>query len=489
MKSAVESLEPTRVKVTVEAPYEDLKAGIDAAYKKIAGQINVPGFRRGKVPPRIIDQRVGRGAVLEQAIDEVLPGLYNQAVRDNHLHPLSQPEVSVEEIPAVTGPLSGQLTFTAEVDVRPEITLPKFSEITLEVESVEVSDDDVEEALNKLRDRFGSLVGVDRPAADGDFVTIDLVATIGEEEIESVSGISYQVGTKTMIDGLDEALVGMSAGESTTFVSRLVGGEHADEDADVTVTLENVKVRELPDADDDFAQLASEFDTIEELREDLRGEVTSEKASNQALAAREKLMEHLREVVTFPLPQRVIDAEIAAHLEREGKEADDPHAQEIREETANLLRDQLLLDELAERTRVDVSQDELLQFLFNTAQQYGVDPTQFITAADQNGQIPLFIGELRRSKSVAVALRRVAVTDTSGAQVDLSEFLGEDTEAEAAAAKEMEEAAAAVAEAPEAAQAPVEEAPEAPEAPAEEAPAKKPAAKKPAAKKAATSEE
>lgn len=474
MKSAVENLEPTRVKVTVEAPYDELKAGIDAAYREVASRVNIPGFRRGKVPARIIDQRVGRGAVIEQAVNEALPVLLRDAIAENGLRPMGRPEIDVTEVPAMTGPLGGQLVFTAEVDVRPEFDLPEVEGLTLTVDSAEVTDEDVESRLTSLRERFGSLTGVDRAAETDDFVVIDLVATVEGEEAESVSGISHQVGAGNMIDGLDEALAGMSAGEETTFTTRLVAGEHADKDAEVKVTVVEVKVRELPEADDDFAQLASEFDTIEELRADLRVQVGRERTANQATQAREALLAHLRENTEFPLPQRVVEAEIAAHLEREGKDSDDPHAEEVREETEDMLRVQLILDSLSERFAVQVAQDELLQYMFSLAQQYGMDPSQFITAADQNGQIPMFVSELARNKSLAVALRRVTVVDGAGVTLDLKELVGEDSEEEAAAIAEAAERAAQKAAAS-AAQAPAEEA-AAEEAPVEEA-AKAPAKK------------
>lgn len=436
MKSAVENLEPTRVKVTVEAPYDELKQGIDAAYREIANQITVPGFRRGKIPARIIDQRVGRAAVIEQAVNAVLPQLYRDAITENEIKALGSPEVDVTEIPAVTGPLGGQLVFTAEVDIRPEIVIPDLSGVVLEVETSEVTDDDVAERLTSLRERFGTLVGVDRPAQEGDFVVVDLHATIGEEEIESVSGISYEIGSHNMIDGLDEALVGMAVDDEKTFTTRLLAGEHASEDAEVLVRLTAVKERELPEADDEFAELASEFDTIDELLDDLRAKVASDKTANQAVAAREALMVHLRENADFPLPKRIVEDEIKAHLEREGKPEDDPHGEEIREDTEKQLRDQLLLDVLAETFTVEVTQDELLQYLFSASQQFGVDPSEFITSADRNGQIPQFVGEISRTKSLAVALRKVRVLDAAGNAVDLTPFIGQDDEAGAPAEAE-----------------------------------------------------
>lgn len=443
MKSAVETLEPTRAKLTVEVSYEELKPSIDHAYSHIAEQVNVPGFRKGKVPPRIIDQRVGRAAVIEHAVNDALPGLYRDAVAETGIKPLGQPEVDVTEVPNITGALGGQLTFTAEVDVRPEIALPDLSGYELTVDSVDVTDEDVEQRLESLRERFGTLVGAERPAAEGDFVSIDLTATVGEEEVDSVTGTSYQVGSGTMLEGLDEAITGLSAGETATFTSTLVGGERAGEEASVTVTVNSVKERELPEADDEFAELASEFDTIEELRADLREQIAKDKNANRAVAARDLLLERLREEVDFPLPKNAVDAEIKAHLQAEGKAEDDPHGEEVREDTEKAMRDQFILDELAEKLEVQVGQNELLEFLLSTSRQYGMDPNEFIQQAGQAGQIPAFAGELARNKALAVALRQVRVVDGSGEAVDLSEFIGsdEDDAAEAAAA------AAAVADA------------------------------------------
>ncbi|MEP6799202.1 MAG: trigger factor, partial [Lapillicoccus sp.] len=260
MKSALETLNPTRVKLTVEVPFEELKPSLDAAYKTIGAQVQVPGFRKGKVPARIIDQRVGRGAVLQEAVNEALPKFYGQAIDENNIRPLGQPDVDVTEVPAEAGQ---DLKFTVEVDVRPEIVLPDYTGITVEVDKVEATEADVEERLTTLRQRFGTLKGVERAVVDGDFVSIDLRATIGDDEIDSVTGVSYEVGTKNMIEGIDEALVGMTAGETKTFTAPLAGGDHEGEDAHCVVTVQTVKERELPELDDDFAQLASEFDTLE----------------------------------------------------------------------------------------------------------------------------------------------------------------------------------------------------------------------------------
>ncbi len=442
MKSAVETLDETRVKLTVEVSLEELQPSLDRAYESVAQQVNIPGFRKGKVPPRIIDQRVGKGVVIEQAVNDALPGLYRDAVLESDIQPLGQPEVEVTAVPGVSED-SNELVFTAEVDVRPEITLPELSEITLTVDGVEVSEDDVQEELKTLRERYATLVSVERAAADGDFVTLDMSAKIEDEEIDTVSGVSYQIGSGNMLDGLDEALIGLSAGETTTFSSELVGGERAGESAQVTVTASAIKEQELPEVDDDFAQTASEHDTLDELTESLRTQASDGKRNSQAISARDKLIDHLIEVTEFSVPSGAVEAEVTRHLAGEGREEDTEHAEEVRTQTTDGLRRQLLLDALAEQIEVKVGQNEVLEFMLNTARQYQMDPNELIQNAAQNGQMPSFIAEVTRNKSVAVALRQVKVVDEAGEDVDLSDYIGTDEEDEQIAAAEQAAADAA----------------------------------------------
>jgi trigger factor len=440
VKSAVETLEPTKVKLTVEVTYDELKPSIAHAYEHIAQDVNIPGFRKGKVPPRIIDQRIGRPAVIEHAVNEGLSGFYAEAVREQKLRPLGQPEVEVTKVPGLVAGDEGELHFSAEVEIRPELTLPDLDGLSVTVDGLEVDDEDVAGRLDALRERFGTLVGVDRPAAEGDFVVIDLVAAIGDEQVDNVSGVSYQIGSGNMLDGLDEALTSLSSGETTTFVTKLAGGEHEGEDAQVTVTATTVKERQLPDADDEFAQLASEFDTLEELTADLREQAASIKSSNQAVQARDLLLEQLLSATEIPVPTGVVEAEVHRHLEGEGRLEDDEHRAEVTEQATTALRNQILLDTLAEKLEVKVSQGELVDYLVSASRQYGVDPNTFIQSLDQGGQIPSMVAEVARSKALAIALRSVAVTDASGAVVDLSEFIG--TDEEDAAEEDAAEAAA-----------------------------------------------
>jgi trigger factor len=440
VKSTVENLDPTRIKLTVEVPYEELKPSLDAAYKEIGSQIQVPGFRRGHVPAQVIDQRVGRASVIQEAVNNKLSDFYRGAITEVSRIPMAQPEVEVTELPNVTGAQGGRLVFTAEVTVRPEFDLPDLGSAEVVVDAVEVGDEDVNSELESLRARFGSLKSVERAAETGDFVTIDLKAVIDDEEVDSVSGVSYEIGKGNMLEGLDDALSGLKTDESATFTTTLAGGEHKGEEAEVTVTATAVKERELPEADDDFAQEASEFDTMDELREDLRKQVADRKAADQAIAARDALLEHLREQVSFDVPTDVVEDEIKQHLSAEGKTDDDDHAAEIRDDVTASVRDQILLDALAESLEVGVGQDELIDYLVQTAQQYGMEPAQFMQGAQKAGQIPAFVSEIARNKSLAMALRQVTVKDSDGQVVDLTEFIGSDELDAAAVVSEAEEA-------------------------------------------------
>ena len=419
MKSAVETLGPTRAKLTVEVPFEELKPSLDAAYKKIAQQITVPGFRKGKVPATLIDRQVGRGAVLDEAINDALPQLYVQALQENDLQPLAQPEIDITRLED-----NDTLEFTAEVDIRPEITLPSYDGLEVTVDDLAVTDEDVEEQVQSLRERFGTLVGVDRPAAEGDFVTIDLAAVVAGEDVDAVQGTSYQVGSGNMLEGLDEVLEGLSAGEETTYEGPLAAGDHAGETATITVKVTAVKERQLPDADDDFAQLASEFDTVAELREDLRGQAARIKTNNQAMEAREKLLQALTDATDFELPKKVIEAEVHNHLANENRLEDDEHRAEVTEEAGKALRVQILLDQLADDFEIEVEQSELLDYLLNASRQYNADPADFIEQVEKAGQIPSMVAEVARSKATAYALRRATVKDEAGNAVDLTPIIG-----------------------------------------------------------------
>lgn len=425
MISAVETLSPTRVKLTVEVPSVELKPYLDEAFKEIAAQIAVPGFRPGKVPTRLIEQRIGKAAVMQEAVNHALPELYGQAIEANELRPMGQPEVDITQMPLED---AEQLVFTAELDVRPKLDLPDFATLTVEVDAVDDAaiDEAAQELLTALRQRFGTLSGVERAAQDGDFVNIDLLGVIDGVEIDNVKGVSYEIGSGSMLQGMDEALTGMTDGEAKEFKSPLAGGDREGEEADITVTLNSVKVRELPELDDDFAQLASEFDTLDELQTDLRKQAEVAKSFGQGVAARDKLLELLLEQIDIPVPEGLIDAEVHEHLEGEERLDDDEHRAEVEEEARFGIRSRILLDTLAEERDVEITQQELIEFMVTSAQQYGIDPSEFARMLDQQQGVHALAAEVARRKALAQVLEEVQVKDSAGQAVDLKRVVQDD---------------------------------------------------------------
>ncbi|MBW4032793.1 MAG: trigger factor [Acidobacteria bacterium] len=419
--TTVEKISATRVKLNITVTPEELKPSIAHAYEHIAQDVNIPGFRKGKVPPPIIDQRVGRSEVLNHAVNEGLDTFYRAAAEEEKVRPLGRPSADITKWPSVDD-FSGNLELSVEVDIRPEFEIPNYEGLTLEVDPVEVGPDEVEAELETLRTRFGTLVTVDRPATTGDFVQLDLTATIGDEEVDTASNISYELGSGELIEGIDEALDTLTAGESTNFEAPLLGGDHEGEVAQIAVTLLAVKERELPEADDDFAQIASQFDTIGELRSDIREQLGKSGVFGQGVAARDKIVDALLEKVDIPVPQTLIDEEVHRHLEQENRLDDEVHRAEVAESSEKTFRAQILMDAIAEKEEVKVSQNELTSYLIQAAAQYGMEPGEFIKVIDANGQLPAMIGEVARSKGLAVVLSKAKVVDTAGKPVDVSAF-------------------------------------------------------------------
>jgi trigger factor len=423
VKTTVEKLTPTRAKLTLSITPEELKPSIEHAYSHIAEQVNIPGFRKGKVPPQLIDQRVGREEVLNHAVGDALDPFYRQAIQEEKIRALGRPEADITTLPNIKD-FTGDLIVTVEVDVRPDFALPDYDGLKLEVDPITVSADDVQDELDALRSRFGTLVTVNRPAKSGDFAQLDLVAAIGGEEVDTANNISYEIGSGELIEGIDEALDTLTAGESTTFESTLVGGDSAGEKALISVTLLAVKERELPEADDDFAQIASQFDTIQELKADIKEQVEKSKAFGQVSQARDMIVDELVKKVEIPVPQQLIDDEVHRHLENENRLDDDVHRAEVAESSEKTFRSQILIDSIAEAEEIQVSQDELTQYLIQAAAQYGMEPGEFIKVLDENGQIPSMIGEVARGKTLALILEKANVVDTKGKKVDVTPFIG-----------------------------------------------------------------
>jgi trigger factor len=436
VKSTVEQLSPTRVRINVEVPFKELQPDFDRAYKELAKQVRLPGFRPGKAPAKLLEARVGKEAILDQVVNEALPSRYGQAVTESDVRPLGQPEIEVTK-----KEYGEELVFTAEVDVRPDFTLPDLSALKITVDPIKVSDEDVDTQLQSLRARFGTLVGVERPVQTGDFVSIDLSATIDGEEVHEAStqGLSHEVGSGQLIDGLDDALVGLSAGESKVFTTELAAGPHAGKQAEVTVTVGPVKERELPEPDDEFAQLASEFDTIDELKANLSEQVSRVKRVQQAEEIRTAALEALLEAVDMPLPEAIVqaqvdntihnalhgldhdDAKLAEALEKQGTTREKFDA-DARAEAEKAVKTQLLLDALGDDLDIQVGQNDLTERLVMTSRQYGIQPQELLGYLQQQNQLPAMFADVRRGKTIAAAVEVATVSDTDGNVIDTAEF-------------------------------------------------------------------
>ena len=457
MKTDVEELGPTRVKLTIEVPFEELKGSLDKAYREVGRQVRVPGFRPGRVPPRIIDQRFGRGVVLEQAVNEAVPQLYGQALQDNDVFALGQPDLEITKLDD-----GKELAFTAEVDVRPKFELPDLHGLPVTVDNAVVTPDEVEEYIGGLRERFASLKTADRAVADGDYTSIDLSASVDGEPVEDAqaSGLSYEVGSGTLLDGLDEALIGMAAGESTTFSTELAGGEHGGEQAEVTVTVHSVKIKELPELDDEFAQSASEFDTLGELRAGTRSQLESVKRMQQARQARDRALDAVLAKIDIPLPDRLVQSEIEARRQNLDEQLERAGAtREAYLESAGQTEQQLeadmvegarrsvkagfVLDQLAQNEELNVEQDELNAYVIEQAYRMGVQPDRLAQEITEHGQIGSVVADVVRGKALNLITERVTVTDDAGKPVDVSAALRPDAAEDEEEAGQADAAAAA----------------------------------------------
>ena len=421
MKTSVDRIKPTRAKLTIEVTPAEFRPSIDHAYEHIAETVNIPGFRKGKIPAAILDQRIGKPAILAHAINDGLDTIYRQALEESKLRPLGQPAADIKQSPDEKT-FEGNLIVEIEVEVRPELELKEYKGLKVKVDEVSVDAKELEAELDALRARFGSLKSVDRPAKKGDFTTIDLSAVVDGKTIDSAENISYEIGSGNLLDGIDEALDTLTAGEETSFKSKLVGGDKAGQEAEISLKLTAVKERELPAADDKFAQLASEFDTLKELKEDLEKKIEVSKSFGQGMQARELLTDQLLDLIQVPVSDELVEADVNRHLEGEGRLEDTAHRAEVLEQSTRSFKVQMLLDAIAEKEDMKVDEQELIQYLVQSSQQYGMAPNDFIKQISEAGQVPLFVAEVSRRKALNLVVENAAVTDSKGKKVDLTEF-------------------------------------------------------------------
>src|SRR5829696_4795574 len=376
--------------MAIEVPWGDLDHAFGEVYKELGKQVRVPGFRPGKVPNRVLDQRIGRPVVLEQVIQHAIPEVYSEVVRENQVRVLGQPDIEVTRLDD-----NDTLAFTAEVDVAPQLELPALEGLAVTVDDGEVTDEG------------------------------------------STTGMSYEVGSGNLMEGLDDAVRGLSADESKTFSTALLSGPNAGQDAEVTVTVRSVKTKDLPELDDEFAQTASEFDTLAELREDVRKRLARTKALGQGAQARDKIVEHLIEVVDVPMPETLVEREIEwrnrafeqelqqagmdwdSFLQMSGGQSREDYDAEQRTTVEQAVKTQFILDAIADAREVTVDNDDLSAQIMAQAQRSRMSPEQYAQQLQQGGNIAEFVADVRRTKTLAQLLEEATITDASGNVVDL----------------------------------------------------------------------
>ncbi|MGY1650863.1 trigger factor [Geodermatophilus sp. SYSU D01119] len=456
MKSTIEELGPTRVRMAIEVPWGDLDHAFGEVYKELKKQVRVPGFRPGKVPERVLDQRVGRPVVLEQVVQHAIPEVYSEVVRENQVRVLGQPDIEVTRLDD-----NDTLAFTAEVDVAPKIELPSLEDLSVTVDDVEVTDEEIDEQIAVMRERFAMLTAVERAAQDGDHVSLDLEARVDGEVLEdgTTSGMSYEVGSGSLMEGLDDAVRGLSADESATFQTDLHQGAYAGRQADVTVTVRSVKAKDLPELDDEFASTASEFDTLAELRDDVRTRLGRAKTMQQGAQARDKLVEHLLEATEVPVPEGLVAREVEwrnqslsqelqragmtweTFLQAGGVESREAYDADLAKQVEEAVRTQFILDAVADAREITVDNDDLSAQIMAQASRQRVSPEQYAQQLQQGGNIAEFVADVRRTKALAQLLEQTTITDASGNTVDLDALRPQTVRAGAESEDSAEEAA------------------------------------------------
>lgn len=420
MKTSVERVDEVSVKLTVTVEPKKVKQAMDRAAREMAKNVNIPGFRPGKAPRRLIEQRFGEGSIAQQALESSLSGWYVEALETEELHPVAQPEVDVDKFDEADG-----CEFTADIQVRPVFELPPHEGLDLTFPDWDVADADVTAQVDELRGRFAEVDEVERACANGDFCTIDLDVSVDGEKIEDarVEDALYEVGSGGVTPSLDEAILGHSAGDVFSYTDTLPDGfpEHPGAEAEFTITVKDVREKTLPELDDDFAITASEFETIEELQADVRRNLLRRSISEAQQTVRDQLLEAYLVTVETPLPPAMLSefvdqrrASVQAQAEQFGMELDalleaQGHSREQWEteamENAQLtVKGQLVLDALAEKLEIDVTPQDLDFEIFRHSQMQGKTPEEIAQQIVQNNAVGTLAGDALRRKAITAML-------------------------------------------------------------------------------------
>ncbi len=427
MKTTLERLEPTKVKLTVEVGPERVVKAFDLAARALAKTVNVPGFRRGKVPRRVLEARIGKGPIVQQAIEDAVGRFYAEAVESESVAAVAPPEIDLQQFTEEEG-----CAFEATVEVRPEIELPDHAGISVPFPEWEVSEEEVQRQLAELRERFAELEEVDRPAASGDYVTIDLSVARSGKLIERASAEDalYEVGSSGVTPKLDEKLVGAAAGQTLTYVDNLPDDypEHGGKPAEFTVRVKDVREKHLPDLDDEFAAVASEFDTLAELEEDIRRNLQRRKLMQAQQEVRGRILEAYLATVDVALPESMVQGEKDGRLQQLRDQATqygleleqalemqdrtlEEVSRELEEQARNAVKSQLVLETLAEELGIGVTSVDLEQEMTRHALQHGMKPGDVARIVSERGTVGVLVGDVIRRKALEALVAAADVGD------------------------------------------------------------------------------
>ena len=431
MKATVTAVDQHKVSITIEIPAEDVKKGFAQAVKRIAGQVNIPGFRKGKAPRKILEMNYGKEAIAEEAFELLAGRAYTEALRENEIIPVSEPEIDREQFEE-----GKDLIFKATVVKQPEVTLGDYKGLEVEKQDATVTDEQVEEQLNNIRSQQAKMVAApaDATVQKDDFATIDFKGFIDGEAFDGGEGKSYplQIGSGSFIPGFEDQLIGAKAGDDVTvkvtfpedyFVAELAGKE-----AEFKTHTHDIKRKELPELNDEFAKEASSYETIEELKKDLRAKM-EEEASRRAIDTyNADLIQTAVKNATVEIPEVMIEdrveqmiQELAMNMEGRGLKLDDylkfsnktieDLRSEYKDSAAENVRADLVLDAIATAEGIEVTPDDMNREIFIMAQNFGADPKEVWDIIAKEGRVAMLAGSVARKKAA-----RFIIDNAKGAE-------------------------------------------------------------------------
>jgi trigger factor len=439
MQTTVEETDKHTVKLTVEVPADRFGKDLDRTYHKVAQQVRIPGFRKGKVPRRIIDAQLGREAVLGEFLEDAVPEYYREALRDNELAPITDPDIELEQVEE-----GKDLVFTATVAIRPRLKLEErdYKGLRVERPSADVTDAEVDEMVDRLRERFAELEPVAHPVRRGDYVVIDLRATVHDQEVPEATrpDYLYEVGAGEFTGKLDEELDGTRAGEILKFNATLDErfGERAGQEVSFQVLVKEVKAKKLPDADDGFAKTASEFDTLEELRKGLREQIEANKERAAEAEIRDRVLQTLVDTVDVELPDALVDEETEHRVQHARERAERAgmtleqllEAQgfdelrfraDARAHALRAIKADLVLEAVARSEGLEVTAEDLGREISSLAAALGRDPKEVATTLERSGQVVTLAGDIIRSKALDLIVEHAEVEGRQTGAVEAEE--------------------------------------------------------------------